>query len=51
MRWLISLPARLHVRWLFIAAVLTVVMGGYLHVLLTAPPMPPSRAPVQVASP
>ncbi|MFI9275939.1 hypothetical protein ACIGXM_35380 [Kitasatospora sp. NPDC052896] len=43
--WLLGLPARLHVRWLLIATVMTLAMGAYLHVLLTAPPMPPEQAP------
>ncbi|MBY8881790.1 hypothetical protein [Actinacidiphila acidipaludis] len=43
--WTLSLPARLHLRWLVILLVTGVAMGAYGRVLLTAPPMPPSRAP------
>lgn len=45
LQWLLGLPARLHVRWLLIATVMTVAMGVYLNVLLTAPPMPPGQVP------
>ena len=43
--WLLSLPARLRVRWLVIATVMLVAMGAYGRVMLTAPPMPPSKVP------
>ena len=43
--WTLSLPARLHVRGLVILAVMVVVMGAYGRVLVTAPPMPPSKVP------
>ncbi|WP_225846619.1 hypothetical protein [Streptomyces sp. HPF1205] len=42
---LLSLPARLHVRWLVIALVMAAAVGLYGRVLATAPPMPPTRAP------
>ena len=38
--WLLSLPARLRVRWLVIVTVMLVAMGAYGRVMLTAPPMP-----------
>ncbi|MGW3245141.1 hypothetical protein [Streptomyces sp. NPDC001070] len=41
----LSLPARLHVRWLVILAVMVVAMGAYARVLMTAPAMPPGKAP------
>ncbi|MFJ2732690.1 hypothetical protein [Streptomyces sp. NPDC087317] len=43
--WTLSLPARLHVRWLVILLVTVAVMGAYGRVLVTARPMPPSQAP------
>ncbi|WP_225848709.1 hypothetical protein [Streptomyces sp. HPF1205] len=43
--WALSLPARLHLRWLVIVLVTAAVMGAYGRVLLTAAPMPPSKAP------
>ena len=42
---MLSLPARLHVRWLVILLVTAAVMGAYGRVLVTAHPMPPSEAP------
>lgn len=45
--WVLSVPARLHLRWLVILAVFAGVMGLYAHVLLSAPPMPPSQVPVE----
>jgi hypothetical protein len=42
---LLSLPTRLHLRWLVIAVVMAAAVALYGRVLLTAPPMPPSRAP------
>jgi hypothetical protein len=44
--WALSLPARLRMRWLLILAVMVVAMGAYGRVLVTAQPMPPSKAPV-----
>lgn len=44
--WMLSLPARLHLRWLVIVVVLAAAMGAYARVLVTATPMPPSKAPV-----
>ncbi|MEU2742543.1 hypothetical protein ABZ656_46535 [Streptomyces sp. NPDC007095] len=43
--WVISLPARLHLRWLVILVVTAAVMGAYGRVLVTASPMPPGKAP------
>ncbi|WP_158690521.1 hypothetical protein [Streptomyces sp. 142MFCol3.1] len=43
--WLLSLPARLHLRWLVILVVTVAVMGAYARVLVTASPMPPGKAP------
>lgn len=43
--WALSLPARMHMRWLVILVVTAAVMGAYGRVLLTAAPMPPSKAP------
>ncbi|MGW5127152.1 hypothetical protein ACWEQ7_24515 [Streptomyces sp. NPDC004069] len=43
--WALSLPARLHVRWLVILLVTVAVMGVYGRALITAEPMPPSQAP------
>jgi len=43
----LSLPARLHVRWLVILLVTAAVMGAYGRVLVTADPMPPSKAPAE----
>jgi hypothetical protein len=43
--WMLSLPARLHLRWLVILVVTAAVMGAYGRVLVTASPMPPSKAP------
>lgn len=45
--WVLSLPARMHLRWLVILAVLAGVMGLYAHTLVSAPPMPPSQAPAE----
>ena len=45
--WVLSLPARMHLRWLVILAVFAGAMGLYAHVLLSAPPMPPSQAPAE----
>ena len=42
---LLSLPARMHLRWLVIALVMAAALGLYGRALLTAPPVPPSRAP------
>jgi hypothetical protein len=42
---LLSLPARLHLRWLVIVLVMAAAVGLYGRALLTAPPVPPSRAP------
>jgi hypothetical protein len=42
---LLSLPARLHLRWLVIALLMAAAVAVYGRVLTTAPPMPPSRAP------
>ncbi|MDH6118888.1 hypothetical protein [Kitasatospora sp. GAS204B] len=47
---LLSKPARRNVRWRFIATVMVVTTGLYLQVMLTAPPMPPSKAPVPGSS-
>lgn len=43
--WALSLPARLHLRWLVILVVTAAVLGAYGRVLLNAAPMPPSKAP------
>ncbi|MFI1092380.1 hypothetical protein [Streptomyces sp. NPDC020917] len=43
--WALSLPARLHLRWLVILLVTAAVMGVYGRVLLDASPMPPGKAP------
>ena len=43
--WTLSLPARLHLRWLVILLVTAAVMGAYGRVLVTAKPMPPSKPP------
>ncbi|WP_143070928.1 hypothetical protein [Streptomyces malaysiense] len=48
--WALSLPARLHLRWLVIAVVTAAVMGAYARVLVTAAPMPPSKAPATSAA-
>lgn len=48
---MLSLPARLHLRWLVILVVTTAVMGMYGRVLATSGPMPPSRAPAGAPSP
>jgi hypothetical protein len=45
LRWTLSLPARLHLRWLVILVVTAAVMGAYARVLVTAAPMPPSKPP------
>jgi len=45
MPWLLSLPARLHLRGLLILAVMLVVMGAYGRAMVTAAPMPPGKAP------
>lgn len=42
---LLSLPARLHLRWLVILVVMAAAAAVYGRTLLTASPMPPSRAP------
>ncbi|WP_329128725.1 hypothetical protein OG552_01000 [Streptomyces sp. NBC_01476] len=42
---LLSLPARLHLRWLVIAVLMVAAVTLYGRVLVTSPPMPPSRAP------
>jgi hypothetical protein len=47
---LLSLPARLHLRWLVIAVLVAAAVGLYGRILLTSAPMPPSRAP-QTGSP
>lgn len=44
--WLLSLPARLHLRGLVILALMLLAMGAYGRTLMTAPPMPPGKAPV-----
>jgi len=49
--WTLSLPARLHVRWLVILLVTAAAMGAYGRVLVTAPPMPPSQAPATAPAP
>ncbi|MFI1165083.1 hypothetical protein ACH4UM_16070 [Streptomyces sp. NPDC020801] len=46
--WVLSLPARLHLRWLVILVVTAAVMGAYGRVLVTAAPMPPGKAPAGV---
>jgi hypothetical protein len=51
MRWGLALPARAGLRWLAILAVMVAAMGAYGHVLTTAPPMPPSKAPTQSPTP
>lgn len=43
---LLSLPARLHLRWLVIALITAVAVLLYGKVLTGAAPMPPSRGPV-----
>jgi hypothetical protein len=43
--WTLSLPARLHLRWLVILVVTAAVMAVYGRVLVTSAPMPPSKAP------
>jgi hypothetical protein len=43
--WLLSVPARLHLRWLLILVVMTAAMAAYGRVLITAAPMPPSKPP------
>ncbi|MFD9128171.1 hypothetical protein [Kitasatospora sp. NPDC059571] len=45
MHLLLSLPALLGIRWLFITATTAVAMGAYAAVLLTAAPMPPTQPP------
>ncbi|MFE0509129.1 hypothetical protein [Streptomyces sp. NPDC058964] len=47
--WVLSVPARLHLRWLVIFVVTAAVMGLYARVLVTASPMPPSQAPAAPA--
>jgi hypothetical protein len=42
---LLSLPARLHLRWLVIALVTAAAVLIYGRVLTGAAPMPPSRGP------
>jgi hypothetical protein len=49
--WTLSLPARLHLRWLVILLVTVAVMGAYGRVLLNAAPMPPSKAPATDTGP
>ncbi|GAB2713487.1 hypothetical protein [Kitasatospora kifunensis] len=46
---LLSLPARRNLRWPVIVGLVTACGGLYAQVLLTAPPMPPSKAPVPAA--
>ena len=46
---MLSLPARLHLRWLVIGLLMAAALGLYGHVLATASPMPPSKAPVSEA--
>lgn len=48
--WALSLPARLHLRWLVILVLTAAVMGAYARVLVTAAPMPPSEAPTAPAA-
>jgi hypothetical protein len=48
---MLSLPARLHLRWLVILVVTAAVMGAYGRVLLDAAPMPPSKAPAADTGP
>lgn len=48
--WVLSLPARLHLRWLVILVVTAAVLGAYAKVLVTAAPMPPSKAPATPAA-
>ncbi|MDH6133704.1 hypothetical protein P3T37_003102 [Kitasatospora sp. MAA4] len=48
--YLRSLPARRNIRWPFIAVVMFAAMGLYLLTMLTAPPMPPSKAPAPGSS-
>jgi hypothetical protein len=43
--WLLSVPARLHLRWLMILVVMAAAMAAYGRVLITAAPMPPSKPP------
>jgi hypothetical protein len=43
--WLLSVPARLHLRWLMILVLMAAAMGAYGRVLVTATPMPPSKPP------
>lgn len=43
---LLSLPARRNVRWPVIVGLVMASGGLYAQVLLTATPMPPSKAPV-----
>ncbi|MGY6024626.1 hypothetical protein [Streptomyces spinosirectus] len=50
LRWILSLPARLHLRWLVILVVTAAVMGAYARVLVTAAPMPPGKAPTAPAA-
>ncbi|MFI6660643.1 hypothetical protein ACIBL8_34480 [Streptomyces sp. NPDC050523] len=50
LRWFLSLPARLHLRWLVIIVVAAAVMGAYARVLVTAAPMPPGKAPTAPAA-
>lgn len=45
LHWLLSLPARTHLRWLVIALLMAAAVGLYGRVLQTAPPMPPGHAP------
>ncbi|WBP86328.1 hypothetical protein [Kitasatospora cathayae] len=51
LRLLLGLPARLGIRRPFILIATAAAMGLYAHVLLAAPPMPPSRVPVPAATP
>lgn len=48
--WALSLPARMHLRWLVIFVLTAAVLGSYARVLVTASPMPPSKAPAAPAA-
>lgn len=43
--WLLSVPARLHLRWLMILIVMAAAMAAYGRVLISAAPMPPGKPP------
>lgn len=43
--WALALPARMHMRWLVILVLTAAALGAYGRVLMTAAPMPPSKAP------